>query len=238
MSNKKAFEGSFLCSASVGNWNEWIDVGFDFSELIILVNYPNQYVTMTYKNGHFYWTGYVAGIIVNEMLDDYFEKSDTQFRLKTPTGAWTDFELPYVALKDIPILPPLPTSKLIFDGKVYGSVIYGGDDMINYSTEEQKTGQKWIDEKPIYQKTFINVNKTITSGTNWQVINSVDLTNVDTLISGDFYRETSGGIGVVKLNNIAEMGISNDYKLQVAILSNSYLGTIQTITLQYTKTTD
>lgn len=41
--------------------------------------------------------------------------------------------------------------KIISNGIEYGGLTDGG---IDYSTTEQKTGQKWIDGKDIYQKTY------------------------------------------------------------------------------------
>lgn len=51
--------------------------------------------------------------------------------------------------------------------------------IINYSTDEQLTGQKWIDGKNIYQKTFEkSVNVTTKNRTWYSVISSSELSDI------------------------------------------------------------
>ena len=116
------------------------------------------------------------------------------------------------------------------------NAVGGGSNYHAYSTTEQKVGE-WIDGSDIYEKTFTNVNFTVSSNVGaWQEITSVDLTGVAQIISGMYFR-LSGGLGLVKYNNVAEAGLSNNNYLEIAIMSSSFTGTLDTIVLQYTKTT-
>ena len=116
------------------------------------------------------------------------------------------------------------------------NAVGGGSNYHAYSTTEQKVGE-WIDGSDIYEKTFTNVNFTVSSNVGaWQEITSVDLTGVAQIISGMYFR-LSGGLGLVKYDNVAETGLSNNNYLQIGIMSSSFTGTLDTIVLQYTKTT-
>lgn len=108
---------------------------------------------------------------------------------------------------------------------------------IIYSDEEREVGV-WRDGKPLYQRTF-QVNFTISTSVTvgaWQEISDVDMTNVDVIVCGEFMRQ--GGDSYVYYRNVAEMGISSNAKLQIATANNNFGGTLKSITLQYTKTTD
>ena len=131
----------------------------------------------------------------------------------------TDFVLRYIKTTDVP-----------------GSGSWGTDGvpMVHYDGNEKIIGT-WFGET-LYEKTWTNVNTVMSiSGANWQEISVVNLTGVNYIVSGEFYR-ISGGVGDVKSNNIAEMGISLNSKLQLSYLSSLYGGTLSKITLRYTKT--
>lgn len=68
------------------------------------------------------------------------------------------------------------TNKKYVDDAIAG--VSGGG--INYSTNEQDTGVKWIDGKTIYQKTY-NIGNKVVNGNAWLDIN-LDGTNVENII--------------------------------------------------------
>lgn len=53
--------------------------------------------------------------------------------------------------------------------------------MPNYSTVEQKTGQKWVDGKDIYFRTFAGLS--IESNTTW-INTNIDISYIDTIVNG------------------------------------------------------
>ena len=105
---------------------------------------------------------------------------------------------------------------------------------IDYSTTEQNTGLKWIDGKPIYQKTF-NITAVNT------YINFNDL-NIDSFCRVD---------GLVKTTSNAVVGIfangGNDYvcnleidysNMRMQLLMSGWVFSSGFATIYYTKTTD
>lgn len=96
--------------------------------------------------------------------------------------------------------------------------------MPNYSTTEQKTGQKWIDGKDIYFRTFTGLS--IQSNTSW-ITTDIDISDTDTIVDGvaqDNWKQV--------ITN--SFGKSNEGFL---ILRSMFAGnTIETVTLYYTKT--
>lgn len=133
-------------------------------------------------------------------------------------------------LDDTDIDTPINGQILQYDGsKWINASIAGG---INYAKTEQNTGIKWIDGKDIYQNTF---EKTLTLGSNVNLITSTDLPNVDKII--DYWGDVNG----FPLN----MFNSNDYRVfsyisGTNIVVNGKRGTNVTqpvtITVFYTKT--
>lgn len=120
-----------------------------------------------------------------------------------------------------------------------------GGSGVDYSLTEQNTGLKWIDNKPIYQKTF-----SITSGWtlgSWVSVLNLTSSNIDTLIESPFtyYRETknlqyTGNGSVRPESNVNNYGISvryYNYNLDLLVIGYTDLSEI-VITLLYTKTTD
>ena len=119
---------------------------------------------------------------------------------------------------------------------------------LDYSTEEQLTGKRWIDGKPIYQKTYV-INAP-TRG-SWTIFDDRD--TFDSLIDDSFriidnngtseqiYRGmTSDGNSTrvsVSKNGSAGKGLS--YYIGTGIWSNQAVTTLTAvIIIQYTKTTD
>lgn len=95
---------------------------------------------------------------------------------------------------------------------------------INYSTEEQDTGLKWINDDAIYQKTFSGSFSM--TGTSWTSFG--DVTNEDILISASAQDE-SGQVYAISA------GFA-DTKTKLAAYNPFSTRVFTTITLQYTKT--
>ena len=96
---------------------------------------------------------------------------------------------------------------------------------VDYSTTEQKTGQKWIDGKDIYCRVFTGLS--ITTNTSWQDT-GIDISNVDTIING-FATDDS------KQSIVCSFGFGTN----ASLIFRTYISTnvITSITLYYTKTT-
>lgn len=78
---------------------------------------------------------------------------------------------------------------------------------VNYSTDEQLTGQKWIDGKNIYQKTFEkSVNVTTKNRTWYSVISSSELRNISAekifIDINSSYIEDSDGIYGINYSSV------------------------------------
>ena len=110
-------------------------------------------------------------------------------------------------------------------------------DVISYSTDEVKTGGKWIDGKPIYRKTIDcgslpnTASKTV----------SHNITNLDFVISCygfakyDVYRITLPNAGVTTESSIEVYADDTNIIILAGNNRSIYSGYI---TLEYTKTTD
>lgn len=116
----------------------------------------------------------------------------------------------------------------------FGGKIFSSD--LDYSTEEQLTGKRWIDGKPIYQK-VIHVDNFIIGN------NEIPLENLDTIInySGNLIFTDYPGYKIVfpyvQNNSTTKVVINNYNDTKFVVASGFNCNTID-ITLQYTKTTD
>lgn len=109
----------------------------------------------------------------------------------------------------------------------FGGRIFSSD--LDYSTEEQLTGKRWIDGKPIYQKSyFITDTKVLT--TSWiqiiQILEDVDLL-LDSIIYDPNYH-----------NNMYLIRYREGYLEGYAPINTLGINKNSYITIQYTKTTD
>lgn len=100
-----------------------------------------------------------------------------------------------------------------------------------YSTDEKIIG-KWVDGKPIYQKTW---NGSFALSTSASIINSIQVQNVGTMVGAELISD-DGVAGNRYAFSYRECGWTSDGKLRITISSGSY--TMTSITLRYTKTTD
>ena len=97
----------------------------------------------------------------------------------------------------------------------------------SYSTEEVNTGKTWIDGKPIYRKV---INDTITIAIADGGFNH-GITNLDTLTFFDMFNTKGSARYYAQVRGITSTQIQT-YNLK------SYAFTVDTIILEYTKTTD
>ena len=102
----------------------------------------------------------------------------------------------------------------------------GGGGSWNYSTSEVNTGQKWIDGKDIYSRTFTGLS--ITTSGSWQDT-SIDVSYADTILHG-FAIDNAKQFIVCSFSGAGGTGSS--------LLLRSYITTnvITTVTIYYTKT--
>ena len=100
----------------------------------------------------------------------------------------------------------------------------GGGGGVNYSTEEQDTGLKWLNGDAIYQKTFSGSFSM--TGTAWTSF--ADVTNENILISASAQDE-SGQVYAIS-------GGFADTKTKLAAYNPFSTRVFTTITLRYTKT--
>lgn len=114
--------------------------------------------------------------------------------------------------------------------------------LTTYSTEEVKTGETWIDRKPIYKKTI----QFTTSATGKHSIKH-NISNLDTVIEGKGSAKDSSGTFYMfpmsaAVDNVSAWSISIqnvDKTYFYFFRGTSVTGTITSyVTLYYTKTTD
>ena len=117
-----------------------------------------------------------------------------------------------------------------------------GGSTINYSTSEQDTGMKWINNKPIYQKT--RSYKMPSTNSNTDVNNFFGITNADQVISLFGFLKDSGGYYAIfhpwYSNRFGFVYNPSNDIMSVQWGSETTWAYNQTayVTIQYTKTTD
>lgn len=105
----------------------------------------------------------------------------------------------------------LPDVTIADNGKVLGVVAGSWNKMdvpsgeVDYSTSEQDTGRKWIDGKPIYQKTVVKSDN-ITSGVDNAVLHGID--NIDEVIDYDGIMIESSGYSTKMTQPVASASSS------------------------------
>lgn len=123
--------------------------------------------------------------------------------------------------------------------KILASNIGGGSGSgVNYSTTEQDTGLKWIDGKPIYQKTYSEVlRSTLGNGATWYVMN--DLLNKNVLHSVTTYTQEDANLfSITNFIGLACRSYTGLAELMIPGSLNLSIGGRLTATIWYTKTTD
>lgn len=111
----------------------------------------------------------------------------------------------------------------------------GGAGGINYSTEEQATGLTWIDNKPIYQKTFSI--PTTSNPTTYSVssLNIDKCINIEGFLLGSGSVNIPGGYWYSNTNYVSIYYYTGDIYIDAP---TQYGNTPCIVTLRYTKTTD
>ena len=124
---------------------------------------------------------------------------------------------------------------IIQSASVQGNAVAGNG--LVYSTTEQVVG-RWVDGKPIYQKTFIGTTSATTSSDSV----AGTIANLDTLVNsnGTIFLVGTWGVNQHSLpyNNVIEYYI--DTSNQVIIHKQNEIANTKKymVTIQYTKTTD
>lgn len=114
--------------------------------------------------------------------------------------------------------------------------------LLDYSTTEQNTGRKWIDGKPIYQKTFVpTAPATYWAGTS----NFIDVSglNIDTLINTEAQAQNPNNgvyfpLSIASTPSSTVVMTSAKSDIQVYLGDNSAPARVFSFTIWYTKTTD
>ncbi len=122
----------------------------------------------------------------------------------------------------------LQTSRSTITYKKVIGIKFGGSSLspLNYSTNEQKTGQKWINGKDIYQRTY-ELNADIPT-TGWYSL-GIDASGMDFLVDTILYDNGA----VFKCYSVAKL----DGLIKVEASRKSGGIHANAITIQYTKTT-
>lgn len=130
---------------------------------------------------------------------------------------------------------------------VNSQVRYAGDTIpegwqqtLDYSTDEVKTGELWIDGKPLYRKVF-NFNSP--SDTNTTNVATISDLHIDTLVRDYFSINTGSNITTSSNNTNATIHIRLNYNntgdyIAMTIINAAYNSKPTYVTLEYTKTTD
>ena len=120
--------------------------------------------------------------------------------------------------------------------KTSDSAISIGSDT-DYSTTEKIIGT-WVDGKPLYQKTYTDINKN-GSRSAWVDVADVTSLSIDTLVSIDDYGVYNGNmLGSLVALNCQQIGMNvSKTKIQIFNLTD-FSAVLQTMTIRYTKTTD
>jgi hypothetical protein len=157
--------------------------------------------------------------------------------LEETTGTWdaTKWERAYSASSGAGIVYPQDATKYL-NGVGQWAVPAGGGDYYSpviYSTEEREVGV-WVDNKPIYQKTFVS---NITLQSNGWTQTNLNIQNLDSIIKSEVVRnnvtDTSddgyiiAGVDIDHTNG--RIDLFNFKTVEINVTS---------ITIWYTKTTD
>lgn len=190
------------------------------------------------KSGVLIISGYGNNISISAVVST---SSSENFYAPLVHQSWTSSEIIVNANEELTITNG-SSAQTMGGFEVYFVPFLGGgssSSSINYSTEEQKTGQKWIDGKPIYQKTVRFQN--VISKNSWAQY-SFGLVDADNIIKVEFNRiRTDNGIDwSVNYNNSGSY-FSAYWTVRGLTLYWDYgnASSVDVITtIQYTKITD
>lgn len=116
----------------------------------------------------------------------------------------------------------------------FGGKIFSSD--LDYSTEEQLTGKRWIDGKPIYQKTIKYEGVLQTNVCIYQDDNIAEIINV----FNKYFYDTNFSVWNSEISGIYQTNIINRGNRLYGDIASAYDNRItkSRCTIQYTKTTD
>lgn len=103
---------------------------------------------------------------------------------------------------------------------------------LSYSTTEQNTGGYWIDGKPIYKRVFTGLNFGGGTTDSWNNTGVV-IADIDTVVKGVGMRLTTT---VKCVEGFFSYGVGSNGNIQY--YGNHTLSKLDTLVLEYTKTTD
>ena len=110
---------------------------------------------------------------------------------------------------------------------------------VDYSTTEQNTGLKWVDGKPIYQKTIeLTTNDTWVSLTSLNIDNIVDYEGLWKAADNTPYPLDTLGVWGTQVSNsyFSRLMFSPTQGVKIAV--NGWTFVSGFVTIYYTKTTD
>lgn len=108
----------------------------------------------------------------------------------------------------------------------------GGGSGHNYSTDEQDTGDVWVDGKPIYEITIELPSYVTISNTNWTSIGiSASSLSINKFIHCTAYTSTGTCWEAINVANISG-------NIALTAWRNGDTINVDAVVLQYTKTTD
>lgn len=127
------------------------------------------------------------------------------------------------------------------DNDVYEKLI-SKDDLINYSTEEQRIGT-WIDGKPLYRKVVSGTFGTVVEGTQSEV--NIIIPNAKFVLVKDYWLDriaTNNSINQGFVTNTLELGYTSTSSSNAVIRLRTKQSFVSNVTVyaivEYTKTTD
>lgn len=109
----------------------------------------------------------------------------------------------------------------------------GGQD---YSTNEVRTGKKWIDGKPIYRKVITFPDKSLVPKA-WVTLADVSNLNIESTVSLTLYRDAASS-RYVQILTVLEAEIYNGLLRIWSGYEGIGDGNIYSAIIEYTKTTD
>jgi hypothetical protein len=124
---------------------------------------------------------------------------------------------------------------LVLSGENYEVYADGYINLLKYSTDEINTGKKWIDGKPIYQKT-INCGE-LPNSTNKQIPHGI--TNLDTLIRMSGCANSNNSVYItLPLSGVHPADIYINTSNLIIFTTDNRAGYYGYVTVEYTKTTN
>lgn len=167
-----------------------------------------------------------------EDLPEYPDTDGTKMLTATTTGGNTSLSYEDIP-EELPADPESDGTRVLTATTDDGTTVKSWEayqSMPDYSTTEQKTGQKWIDGKDIFFKTF-NVGALPSSG-NVNIQNDIanfgTVVNVETVgVSNDGYSFSNDGL-------VMNAASDNSLSFRVTFDATGYNGYV---TVYYTKTT-